>query len=861
MLLNSIGDKNDCIVFNFILIKTIYLFVFIVFFIPASLIAQQNIKITGRVIDDLNEEALPFTSVFMKGTTKGTVTDFDGYFNLNATRLSDSLVVTAVGYKRVAAYISNGSEQVLNFRLRREDFMMEEVTVYAGENPAHRIMRNIIANKDNHDINSLPSYRYETYNKLEIDLFNISDDFKNKKLFKPFQFIFDNIDSVSEKKPFLPIFLTETLSDYYYLKSSGAKEVIRANRISGEAKNESVTQFLGNMYQKTNIYDNFMPVMGKNIPSPINNSFLAYYDYYLLDSATIGHNWCYKLRFKPKMRQQNAFEGDFWVADTSWAVQRISMELQAKEANINWVNRMSIYQEYVPIEGKVWALKKDKLVLDFLSGQEGKNMGIIGRKSTSFSKFETNVSDINKVLSDKEDIAIAEDVYDKNEDFWNHVRPDSLSKNEKQVYAMIDTLKKMPIIRTYIDMAKLIVSGYYTVGKIDIGPYFKLGSWNQVDSWRLRLGGRTNWKMSRLVQVEGYAAYGFKSHKIHYGGDVFFLLKRTPRQTLRLRYRDDKDIEAKGEDEFGQDNILAGFYRNLKIPQKLIHLRDASMTYSRDWRLGWSNTLSISNTQYDPYFEFYYFPNNGSDAQPRTKTTTTELKLGTRFAYKEKFISDKFKRVSLGTSYPVFNLTYAYGFKGVLGSNTAYHKVEVNLSDWFYIGSIGYTEWELTAGKIFGTLPFILLENFPGNETYFYNDHSFNRLNEYEFTADTYATLFWTHHFEGFFFNRVPLLRKLKLRELISARMAAGSISSQNVAYNTDPNGIYKQFAKEAEEFNSDPLRHWQPIAPDWKKPYVELSVGVENILKLFRIDFIWRTSYTNTPQRVGIRTGMQLKF
>lgn len=829
--------------------------------INGFVLAQQTVKISGRIIDDLNEEALPFTSVFLKGTTKGTVTDFDGYYTLNTPRVADSLVITAVGYKRATVYISNNSEQVFNFRLRREDFMMEEVTVYAGENPAHRILRNIIANKDNHDINSLEVYKYETYNKLEVDLFNISEDFKNRKLFKPFQFIFDNVDSVSEKKPFLPIFLTETLSDYYYRKTSGAKEVIKANRISGEAKNESVTQFLGNMYQKINIYDGFMPVMGKNIPSPINSNFLIHYEYYLLDSATIGQNWCYKVRFKPKMRQQNAFEGDFWVADTSWAIQRISMELQANEANINWVNRMSIYQEYIPLEGKVWALKKDKLVLDFLSGQEGKNMGVIGRKSTTFRNFETSVDDIKEVLADKEDVAIADDVYDKDEVFWNKVRPDSLSKNEKQVYAMIDTLKKMPIIRTYVDMVKLIVSGYYTVGKFDIGPYFKLGSWNQVDSWRVRLGGRTNWKMSRIVQVEGYTAYGFKSRAVHYGGDVFFLLKRNPRQTLRLRYRDDKDIEARTDEEFGQDNVLAGLYRNLKIPQKLIHLRDLSLTYSRDWKLGWSNSLSFSNTYHDPYFEFYYFPDTNTDALPHTNVTTTEVRISTRFAYKEKFVSDRFKRVSLGTKYPIFNLNYTYGFKGILGSNLSYHKVEVNFSDWFYVGSLGYMEWNLTAGKIFGTLPFILLENFPGNETYFYNDYSFNRLNEYEFTADTYATLFWTHHFEGFFFNRIPLLRKLKWRELISARMAAGSISSQNIAYNTDPNGAYKQFAKEAEDFDYEPLRHWQPIAPDWKNPYLELSVGIENIFKLFRVDFVWRANYTDTPKKVGIRTGMQLKF
>lgn len=168
--------------------------------------SAQKIKITGRVIDDLNEEALPFSSIYFKGTTTGTVTDFDGYFTLYADRLSDSLLVTSVGYKKQGKYVSTASEQVLNYRLKREAYMMEEIVVKAGENPAHRIMRKIVANKTKHDINNLDNYQYETYNKLEIDLFDISKEFMDKKLFKPFKFIFENIDSVSEKKPFCPCF-------------------------------------------------------------------------------------------------------------------------------------------------------------------------------------------------------------------------------------------------------------------------------------------------------------------------------------------------------------------------------------------------------------------------------------------------------------------------------------------------------------------------------------------------------------------------------------------------------------------------------------------------------------------------------
>lgn len=816
--------------------------------------SAQKIKITGRVIDDLNEEALPFSSIYFKGTTTGTVTDFDGYFTLYADRLSDSLLVTSVGYKKQGKYVSTASEQVLNYRLKREAYMMEEIVVKAGENPAHRIMRKIVANKTKHDINNLDNYQYETYNKLEIDLFDISKEFMDKKLFKPFKFIFENIDSVSEKKPFLPMFLTETLSDYYYSKSGGKREVIKANRIAGEAKNESITQFLGNMYQKINIYDNFMPIMGKNIPSPLCDGWKAQYEYYLLDSTTVNGLWSYKIRFKPKISQQNAFEGDFWVADSSWAVQRINMELQAHEANINFMNRLSVYQEYTPITPEIWALKKDKLVIDFIANE--KSPGLIGRKSTYFKDFVTNTPQVETVLSKSgEETEVLEDVYDKDEQFWLQARHDSLSKNEKQVYAMIDTIRKMPIVRTYIDIVTLIVSGYKAVGKFDIGPYFKLASYNQVDGWRMRLGFRTNKKLSERFQLNAYMAYGFKSHEVHYGGGILTMINRKPRQTLSLNYQDDKDIESRNPGEFGQDNILSGLVRNQSIPQKLVHQRTTTLTYSHEWKRGISNNLSFVHTWHNPYYAFYFFnPDKPSGEAPDSLINTAEIKLHTRLAFGERFVEGKFKRTSLGSKFPITNLSYTYGIKGLAGNQLNYHKIELNVTDRFFLGSIGFTKWNVTLGKIFGTLPFFLLEHYPGNETYFYNDYGFNRLNDYEFVADTYGMLIVSHHFEGFFLNRIPLLRKLKLRELISGRIAVGSINDQNVSANSSA-GNYRQFR------GMDGLDDWTPVAPDYKKPYTEVSLGIENILRLFRVDVVWRLTYTDRPQRVGIRAGLQVKF
>ncbi|MCB0768752.1 MAG: carboxypeptidase-like regulatory domain-containing protein, partial [Flavobacteriales bacterium] len=180
--------------------------------------------------------------------------------------------------------------------------------------------------------------------KIEFDLNNITEDFTQKKLFKPFAFIFDNIDS-TDAKPYLPIFMTETLSEVYYRqKPQSKRELIRGTKVSG-IENESVSQFMGDMYQNVNIYDNFLVIFGKNFISPIADGGKAWYDYYLTDSAFIGKEECYKLEFRPKRVQELAFQGEIWINDTTYAVRKAEAGI-AEGANLNFVQGFWVRQEY-----------------------------------------------------------------------------------------------------------------------------------------------------------------------------------------------------------------------------------------------------------------------------------------------------------------------------------------------------------------------------------------------------------------------------------------------------------------------------------------------------------------------------------
>ena len=363
-------------------------FLFIFLFICVTGSKAQVTTITGKVTDVLTNEPVPFATVILKGTTIGANTDINGNYQISTSTPTDTVLCTMLGYKPVKLRVKKGQQQTINFVLSANKFELGEVVIKAGENPANIIMRNIIKHKDENDAARLETYQYEVYNKLEFDLTNISEKMKNKKLLKPFAFIWDNIDSTeTNSKPFLPFFISETISNLYYRSNPKTKkEIIDGSKVSG-LENSTVTQFLGDMYQKINVYDNFIDLFGKGFISPISDIGMLYYKYYLLDSATIDNQWCYKLKFKPRSIHELTFTGDFWVHDTTFAIKKINMRIAA-DANINWIEDMAIVQEYQRVEDKQWMLSKDMLVIDFAAKQEG--MGFIGRKTTSYKKFKFN---------------------------------------------------------------------------------------------------------------------------------------------------------------------------------------------------------------------------------------------------------------------------------------------------------------------------------------------------------------------------------------------------------------------------------------------------------------------------------------
>ena len=490
--------------------NTTHFYYFLLLVFMSMVFHAQTYTISGKVFDAESKEPLPFVPVLIKGTTVGSTTDFDGNYSITTDKKGDSLISTYVSYKKLARPISRGVNQTINMPMVLEGVNLLEVVVVAGENPAHRIIKNVIANKEYNNKIKLDAYQYETYNKVEFDLNRIPKEMQERKIFKPIKFVFDNVDSAnSGEKPSLPIFITEAISDVYYRSNPTLKkEVIRANKITG-IENTSVTSVMGDMYQNINVYDNHILVFNKDFVSPISDNGLFYYKYYLEDSIFIGNTRCYHIRFKSKRPQELCFSGNMWISDTTWAVKRLEMSIP-KDANINFINAASIVQEFTQVDS-TWMLSKDRLVIDFAMNKN--QVGIYGRKTTSYKDFKINQPKDTKFYEFGDKIIVEDSALLYTNEFWDKNRHDSLSIREKKIYHMIDTIKTLPVYRTWVDVLTLFVSGYKVVNNFEIGPYFNLVSYNRVEGLRTRFGGRTSSKFSRWYELQGYVAYGFRDEK------------------------------------------------------------------------------------------------------------------------------------------------------------------------------------------------------------------------------------------------------------------------------------------------------------------------------------------------------------
>lgn len=807
--------------------------------------AAQKTIVSGRVIDAETKEPILFSPVVFVGTKSGAMTDENGNYRIETYYSSDSLRVTSVGYKPQTKKVKQGVTQVVDFELNLQGELKEIIIrPDEGPNPAIELVKNILKNKKINNREKLDAYEYEAYNKVEFDINNITEEFQQRKIFKAFEFVFDGLDT-TEEKAYLPIFMTESLSEFYFKRDPKfSKEVIKATKVSG-VENESINQFLGDMYQNVNIYDNEIIAFNKSFTSPISAYCLGFYDYDLVDSAFIGNKWCYKLQFFPRRKQELLFYGEMWVNDTTYAVRSVEATI-AEGANINWIKDFKVAQEYDEVEDEVWMIVKDELLIDF--NISDKKMGVYGRKTASYKDFVINKPRPKEFYAGLTDIVVEEDAAHKDEEYWKQMRHIELSAKEQQIYNMVDTLKSLPQFKTVANIITLFVSGYKVLGKFELGPYYTFYSFNPVEGNRFRLGGRTSNAFSKRLMLDGYVAYGLRDQRFKYGGGFIYMLNKNPRMAFGASAKRDMEQLGQADGAFREDNVLSSVFRR-NPANKLTDVTEATGYFEREWLYGLTNKVIFTHRVLKPAGEAYRyvrFTPQLSEQQQVDFLVTSEVSLYTRFAYKEKFVYGEFERVSLGTKYPALEIIYSYGFPDVLGSEFRYQKVIARVDDKVRFGPFGYVNYTVEGGKIFGNLPYPLLMMHQGNETFFYDESSYNTMNFFEFVSDEWASVWATYHAEGLVLNKIPLMRRLKWREVVSAKALIGSYDEANDALLS-------------RDFNYDGQADIYTLG----RPYVEAALGIENIFKVLRVDALWRLSYLDNPNivRFGIRAKFQVDF
>lgn len=799
--------------------------------------AQQT-RISGKVTDKITREPIPFANIYLKGTTIGATSSEDGSYQLVATEDADSIYASVMGYTTLARPVKRGVSQVIDFALAGAEKKLKEVVILPDEDIADILMRWVIRNKDRHDPARIEYYQCEVYSKVRVDLNNIGGKFRERKALEPFSFVFDYADtSALNGKTYIPAFLSETFSDIYYRRSPRTtREFIRANRVSG-IENESITQYLGGVMEPVNIYDNFITLFEKNFLSPVASSALLTYHYAIEDTIEETEPFIYVVRFEPRRKQEPTFSGTLWIEDSSFAVREVDMRV-AGDANFNFINDYAIRQEYEWTNHEHWIMTSDQRVADMnLVENTDKLAGIFLHRSVSYRNFIFDRPREESFYSTPVKVTVDGKARERDRAYWAAARHDSLTVQEEAITLMVDSIKNVPVFRTYADIVYMITTGYLPMKKFEWGPLYKSLSFNAIEGVRLRAGGRTANSFSRKLMLEGHVAFGFLDSKFKYGAGMTYMLSKDPRRSVGLNFLYDLEQLGQSQNAFSEDNFFAAFFRRSPA-DKLNMVREFSGFYEHEWFQGFSSTVRFLHRELFAIGDDGFIINEGDDQLLMHSITSSEIQLHSRLAFRERYLYGEFERYSLGTKYPVIEVLYGYGIPDFLGADFEYSRLQLQCKHWFNLFHLGWSKYVLETGKIWGRLPYPLLKIHEGNETILFYEGAGNLLNYYEFISDLYVSLYYTHHFDGLFFNHIPLLRKLKWREVIHGR------------------GVWGTMTRENQEFSEFPV-----ISGPLDKPYFEAGVGIENIFRFGRIDAIWRLSHLDALDSDPFRIFISFQF
>ncbi len=813
----------------------------------------------GRILDAKTNKEINAVDVFINDNNKPALTTSSGSFSIQSDSIIYKLKFQKKNYALESIEITPEKFSNLTVKLSSEKVStIEEVVIHnektkfknKKENPAYRIMQEVWKRKRNNGLDKFDTYTYKEYEKIQFDANNLDSTFMNRKIFNKLDFIFDYADSTASGKMALPIFLNESLYENFGENKPGkkTKKLLVAQKTSGFQDNQVISITAKNLYRDINIYDNTLNYFDIGFPSPVGSDGFSTYDYNLIDTISVRGEDAYKIRYQPRRTEVLAFQGYLYISTDSYAVLGATLKSTSK-INVNFINSISTELEYDNPDPETFLPKKFVTEIELTPFSKKKSAkSIIAKRSVDYSEYQFNKPLEASIFTRKEEEYDAKFV-DKTDDFWVKARPDSLSKSEQGVYEMLDKLQQTPKFNRIVKIYETLASRYYNVTKgIDLGPITSVYGKNEVEGDRIRIGARTYFGQNDPWRIEFYNAYGFKDHQFKYGVEGRYMFNRVNRFMIGAGTK--RDITQLGVQLTTEDGILSRSFASSTVFARgenasLSSVNQTSIFTSiepwKNFQVRIDGTMQSIKSANPSGFNLMYYRNG--DLRKTTNDSHVTISLIARPG--AKFSQTGVDRYEHGTLAPTIVLKYTRGIEGLFNADFNYNKLQFMFYKPILLGSWGKTLLNFEAGKNFDTVPLALQNIIPGNQSYGLVPNTFAQLNYYEFVADTYSTLHIEHHFNGKILSFIPLIKKLKLREVAFIRGAYGSLSDASKNINVEG---------------------FKYSAPN-EKVYYEYGFGLENIgfgnLRIFRVDFNWRGNYLDRPDisKFGIKAGFQFGF
>ncbi len=809
---------------HFILLFSRLLFINAFFLIFIHQALSQATGAEGFVLDDLTGKGLPYTNVYFLHTTIGTTTDSTGRFKIKTLKPVDTLVFSQIGYRTVKLGMKPGTVFHLVVRMKEDNITLGQVVIKPGENPAFYIIKQVIRNRKKNDPNRINRFSDEIYTNITARLTNINLSDIKSNLLKQLQKYIQH-QAGNSKLGYIPLYYSEKIANHFvdHKKKLNQTQIIAFNENGiGLLKDFHISTFSGSLNVRMNFYDNYVDLYGHNFVSPVGKLGRQFYKYYLSDSTVQNGQMIYTIKYVPRNDKDLAFRGEFTVIKGLWAVMTLDASLP-RVANVNFLNKFEVSYLYQMLNDSVPFFKRSSFKATFNYNKLPKNSRSMleVNKYTAYKKIKTgnNAQELtgnpsNKPTFSKYNKPVSDTL------FTPFRKPNNTTSGIKIIHS-IDSINNIGWVRFANKLTNMFVTEYYNVGKYEIGPFLNLIQYNRVEGWRLSFGGRTGPLFNPNYTIGAMVGYGLKDKKWKWTTDFTWKFNTKKRTVLSLHVSNNlqlwgvyghirlikENVRTVGEDSF----ISAVFKRAQNERRTMVFQTNAY--FEHEWKKGFLTSIKLENTtiqsnQYVPFVQ------NGINI---SKIKDQEATLRLRFSWGEKTLDRFVRRYYLGSHYPIINLLGTYGRYEAGNQSGNYFKLHMTIKHRFLIG-IPMVRYVIETGILFGKVPFPMLIIQRGNESYGLSRYRFNLLNNASVASDHYLSFMGEVFFNGVIMNRIPLLRKLNLRAVFSTKY------------------LYSQLSNKHEQVVSFP---WNMHLPGHQ--YLEMGVGITNIFKFLRVDYIWR--------------------